>query len=446
MKFVYLPIETKVRDFYGKLLLAYHLTQRGYGVIIGPKHRVFDLAVNTYPGVLVGIGFYENFYKLYRSIKSSGGAIVSMDEEGLIYLSPTMYQEKNLDAKTLSIIDRILCWGTNQEKDILDFYPDGADKTVVTGNVRFDMLRSPYRGLYEQEAVRHKEEYGNYYLLNSNTSYYNHFQGADYAFASLVEKKMVKNDSDKRFYQGWFEYQKVIFEGLRDIAIGLSERMPDCKVIIRPHPSESVDRWRQELNGYSNIIIENSGSSVPWIMGARAIIHSGCTTGVEANVLGVPTFSYVPDDQQSYTADLPNRASKVYATAEEAVDAVVGITSEESSSVLYKIPDIGNYMENIKASAIEKYGDVMDSMVIAENHSPQALVIKASIRNAYRVVKDIGVRIFRGYDGRYIMHKFGRVHKCDVIKLIGDFKRLSGEEDAQVISLGQRCYFLMKRS
>jgi hypothetical protein len=38
--------------------------------------------------------------------------------------------------------------------------------------------------------------------------------------------------------------------------------------------------------------VTNEGNVVPWLMTAKAVIHNGCTTGVEAYVMGVPAVSY----------------------------------------------------------------------------------------------------------------------------------------------------------
>jgi hypothetical protein len=51
---------------------------------------------------------------------------------------------------------------------------------------------------------------------------------------------------------------------------------------------------------------------VPWLLAARALVHNGCTTGVEAYVLGVPAVSYRPRVDARYDEGfyrLPNLAS-----------------------------------------------------------------------------------------------------------------------------------------
>ena len=56
----------------------------------------------------------------------------------------------------------------------------------------------------------------------------------------------------------------------------------------------------------------NQGNVVPWLLSARALIHNGCTTGVEAFELGVPALSYratVNDTYDNGFYRLPNAVS-----------------------------------------------------------------------------------------------------------------------------------------
>ena len=58
--------------------------------------------------------------------------------------------------------------------------------------------------------------------------------------------------------------------------------------------------------------VSNEGNVVPWILASQAVIHNGCTTGVEAYVLGVSAISYRPTVNDYYDLGfyrLPNLLS-----------------------------------------------------------------------------------------------------------------------------------------
>jgi hypothetical protein len=38
--------------------------------------------------------------------------------------------------------------------------------------------------------------------------------------------------------------------------------------------------------------VTNDGNVVPWLMACQALVHNGCTTGIEAYAMGIPTVSY----------------------------------------------------------------------------------------------------------------------------------------------------------
>ena len=58
--------------------------------------------------------------------------------------------------------------------------------------------------------------------------------------------------------------------------------------------------------------VTNEGNVIPWLMATRALMHNGCTTGVEAYVMRVPAISYraTVNDYYDYGFyQLPNRLS-----------------------------------------------------------------------------------------------------------------------------------------
>ncbi|MEQ9568273.1 MAG: hypothetical protein RLN85_21100, partial [Pseudomonadales bacterium] len=63
---------------------------------------------------------------------------------------------------------------------------------------------------------------------------------------------------------------------------------PSHRVVVRPHPAERADTWRQAVPEAE--IVEGS-APLPWIKGARVVIHNNSTTGLEAAAMGVPALN-----------------------------------------------------------------------------------------------------------------------------------------------------------
>jgi hypothetical protein len=89
---------------------------------------------------------------------------------------------------------------------------------------------------------------------------------------------------------------------------------------VRPHPTEGHDAYQQIAARCTRVRVTNQGNVVPWLLTAKALVHNGCTTGVEAFVLKVPAVSYratVNDVYDNGFYRLPNAVSHQCFTLEE---------------------------------------------------------------------------------------------------------------------------------
>jgi hypothetical protein len=75
---------------------------------------------------------------------------------------------------------------------------------------------------------------------------------------------------------------------------------------VRPHPTERYEPWLEAAADAPNVEVICEGSVVPWLAGARALIHNSCTSAVEAAVLGTAVLSYRPVTSDTYDNPLPN--------------------------------------------------------------------------------------------------------------------------------------------
>ena len=54
------------------------------------------------------------------------------------------------------------------------------------------------------------------------------------------------------------------------------------------------------MSSNDNVFVENEGEVVPWILGAKCLIHDHCTTSVEAHMMNIPVINYVVNDQEDH--------------------------------------------------------------------------------------------------------------------------------------------------
>jgi hypothetical protein len=102
----------------------------------------------------------------------------------------------------------------------------------------------------------------------------------------------------------------------------LARAFPETTIVLRPHPSENLEPWRQAGAGLPNLRVENRGSAAPWLLAARCMIHNSCTTGVEAAAMGVPAIAYRPVVAEGLDLMLPNAVSHEVFDASELLGAV----------------------------------------------------------------------------------------------------------------------------
>jgi CDP-glycerol glycerophosphotransferase (TagB/SpsB family) len=104
----------------------------------------------------------------------------------------------------------------------------------------------------------------------------------------------------------------------------IARAYPDHTIIVRPHPSEDHDRWRETPAGIENAKVLYQGSAEPWLWAADAVIHNASTIGVEAFLLDRPVISYMPvvDETFNRRTHLPNVVSTQAHTMEELVRAL----------------------------------------------------------------------------------------------------------------------------
>lgn len=54
----------------------------------------------------------------------------------------------------------------------------------------------------------------------------------------------------------------------------------------------------------------HEGNVIPWLAASEALVHNGCTTGIEAFVMGKPALAYRPVTDEVFDLSLPNDLSR----------------------------------------------------------------------------------------------------------------------------------------
>lgn len=309
LKWIIVPIETKVREFHAKLLLCCVAAEKGYGAILGHQ-RIIKKKWLTLPS---GIYFDKSIVKInekkFSRYKKYGNCVVAWCEEGLLLVEKSDYQRRRIHPNTLRHTDLFFAWGKHQSEVILEKVPDAQNKLIISGNPRIDLLREEFRGIFNEEALALQEKYGDYILINTNFSPYNHIRGTEAGLAIQIKSGKITTPEHIAFYQKFIKFKKAMFYKFVKMVQTLSSSIPGISIIVRPHPAENHSTWQNCLPDLENVHIVHKGNVVPWIMGAKVSIHNGCTTGLETYLLNQPVISYQPNAPKVYDFYLPDAIS-----------------------------------------------------------------------------------------------------------------------------------------
>lgn len=324
-----IPVENQVRELDAKLLLACFAADRGHMSYIGYKGAI-DSYINTFPqGIYFAKSVTGRSVKILRIARQLGHRNVAWDEEAIVHYPPEIYYKRRLSEDALQITDQLLAWGQDN-KDLFEQF-DGFPGTPieVVGNPRIDLLRPEFRGYYDEEVAAIRERFGEYILFNTNFGSVNGY----YPELNVCYEKAAAPDGialgrtaiglSRDYALDLYEFRKNNFETMKDLVRKVAEAFPDQTIVVRPHPSESRDAWRNLAQPYDNVAVNAEGNVVPWLIAASVLLHNACTTGIEAYILNKPVIAFVPaEGAGSYGSDLPNVISHIAQTPQDAIEMI----------------------------------------------------------------------------------------------------------------------------
>jgi surface carbohydrate biosynthesis protein len=257
--------------------------------------------------------------KMFKILRKLGHEIVAWDEEALVHLPPEIYFSRRLSARALGYLSHLFAWGEDNA-ELWRQYPQLPPEIPIniTGNPRNDMLRPEMRAFFEDEVQKIRKTHGDFILINSNFNHINAFYPVQSLFLPVTKPGEVPQfgraarGMTREFAEGFRDHKLAIFGDFQRLIPALEKAFPDFNIVVRPHPTERHDIYHEIAAGCDRVRVTNEGNVIPWLMAARTLIHNGCTTGVEAYVMGVPAISYraAVNDYYDYGFyQLPNRLS-----------------------------------------------------------------------------------------------------------------------------------------
>jgi surface carbohydrate biosynthesis protein len=315
-----IPVENQVRELDPKLLLACVAAQRGFSSIIGSRREI-HFHITAFPrGIYLSKSMTAASDMMFRIMHHLGHDIVAWDEEALVHLPPETYYSRRLSAKAMSYVSHFLAWGEDNA-DLWRRYPlFPKDRPIhVTGNPRNDLLRPEIRSFYKDDVTGIRRQYGDFILVNTNFNHVNAFTPVQNLFQPTNKPEEIPamgraaKGMSREYAEGLFRHKTAVFGHFQELIPKLDSWFPDHSIVVRPHPTESQDVYHRIADRCNRVKVTNEGNVVPWLMACKALIHNGCTTGIEAYAVGVPAISYRAAVDERYDNGfyrLPNMVSE----------------------------------------------------------------------------------------------------------------------------------------
>jgi surface carbohydrate biosynthesis protein len=316
-----IPVELQVRELEPKLLLACVAARSGYTAVIGPRRELHFQIPKFKRCIYLSKSTTKASYNVFRMLDRLGHKIVVWDEEALVSLPPALYFRHRLSARSMVYVSQFFAWG-EANAELWKEYPEFPQNVPihVTGNPRGDLLRPEMRGFYRETVDTLRAEHGNYILVNSNFNLVNAYypdmclvlDSPDPGGDPVLSRRSVSMGLTRDYAVAFTAYKRQILEDFKHMIPQLERAFPELTIVLRPHPAENPAVYNQIAAGCRRVKVINQGNVVPWLLASKALVHNGCTTGVEAYALDVPALSYRASVNDRFDQDfhsLPNHLS-----------------------------------------------------------------------------------------------------------------------------------------
>ena len=348
-----IPVELQVREFEPKLLLACVAARRGFPSVIGPR-REMHFHIPAFPKSIYLSKSTTNASKnVFRHLGSLGDKVVAWDEEALVSLPPKLYYRHRLSPAAIKHVSHLFAWG-EENANLWRHYPELPDGMPIhiTGNPRGDLLRPEMRGYYEDDVKKLKQEYGDFILVNSNFNLINAYHqdmnlimpNPNPGEPPILSRRSKSLGLSREYAEEFTAYKKAILGDFEELIPFLNRTFPDFTIVLRPHPAENQEVYKEVAATCEHVRVINKGNVVPWLLASKALIHNGCTTGIEAYALGVPAVAYRARKHEEFDRDfhqLPNQLSHecnnlddIQTTLEKILNGQVGINLDDDRKTL----------------------------------------------------------------------------------------------------------------
>lgn len=443
---VILPIETKSREFHGKLFLALHLLRLGHPVLFGEQGRLWNHCDLVEPAIFLDKSVAATRTSWFKRCRNMGHEVVSWDEEGLVFFDSWLYRKQRIDPIAFEQVTRFFAWGEMQREAICEEYPQFGKKISLCGNPRFDLLRPEMRDFYRPVVDDLRRRIGPMLLVNTNFAFYNHYKRQE-EVCQLLARYPIANESG--YMEKWIAMHREMHEAYLHMVPELLQRFPGHTIVLRPHPSESHAPWLELAKKHPRLHVDATGNVHEWILASEAVVHFNCTTAVESFLLNRPAIAYRPARYPNYENYLPNALSVNAFSLEELFSALNSRREMRENGDLWTAEQYeiaGKYMTGLTGEmaaerVASQIAELADTLPKAGFSGKQKALAMAK-RNWRRVLH--GIREKRNVSDGYELQKFPGLNQEEIQENLVRLWKAQGQNGTVCMRpFVKNCYWLL---
>jgi surface carbohydrate biosynthesis protein len=452
---VILPIEIKKREFDSRLLIAFTLAKEGVPSIIGDRSgcerelKLFNKCIY----LAKSLAFSQK--DLFQFIKQKSGKIFVLFEEGGFNFRPKEIKqeiESWYPKGMLPFVDIVFTYGHSFLRSLKNYYQDlDEDKVFISGNCRFDLHKPRFYEFYSDQMTLIKKKHKPYILFNCNFVLSNHYLGKMGFEKEIINNKEV-TDRLRKIYIDKINLNRLLLQKFIKMIQKVSDEVKDVHFIVRPHPSESLDVYKNTFKDNNRIFITNKGSAIPWILGSEIVIHHDCTTAIESIFANKPVISFLPEGKTPDLLWLSVYLSEKTFSENDVVRLVKKYLKKEDN---YKLTEeqrnvFNNEVINVTEETAPRITElVKDTIEQMKNETDYDIILKKNAISKYCAkMLDRGLSLIRWYKAKHLKKsgyaiKFEGISKKEIekkLKILDEIHQC--ETQFRVNQLGVNTYYI----
>lgn len=339
---VLFSIEIAARELDSKLAMASALAARGCRSIVGHKEAIVAIGRASQRVVWQGKGLFsdKSSHHLADDLIGQESATMFHQDEGAMHpvsaWTENVLQKHYVDQIRKRDITRVCMWGRRQKDVYLSHAAEVGDKVAVTGSPRFDLCLPSYEWMTARKVAALRSRYGPFILACTRFTAVAHAEGIDDPFRRKLNPVIWPESFDMdEVTRLWFSKWRRDVHDFADTVVLIKEiavNFPHYTIVLRPHPSESLAFYKQAFSSFKNVVVNRDDGVLVWLRAADLMVHSNCTTGLEAVLAGKPVLNLLPagEDRDETDVEVAREAGLTADTVADGLEKVGKLLSGEA--------------------------------------------------------------------------------------------------------------------